>query len=278
MKLAISFLCVLTYAHAQLTGETRRLDDGANEIKIKKANGLKIKNTSTQAVAAFAITAKPIVPADGQTRRPPPTFLTYHDPAIDSTTQLAAGEERVLPPVEIFCEPIVNRSQAEILKDIQRTGTEKQYRRQLLCQLDQPVIAAVFADGSTTGDPVLLERLELRRSNMLLAIDTTTETLSRAGRRNVPREQLIAEFKNLADALNRWYLPAEQRIGSRIYQSVVAKLMKLPPPDVGQAFPPTDFVRQETAELARQRLVIMQSQPSLEQPQSRGTAATRKPM
>jgi hypothetical protein len=270
MKLAISFLCVLAYAHAQLTVETRRLDDGATEFEIK--------NTSTQAVAAFAITAKPIVPADGQVRRTPPTFLTYQDPAFDSVTQLAAGEERVLPPVEIFCEPIVNRSHAEILKDIKRTRTETQYRRQLQCELDRPVIAVVFGDGSTAGDPVLLERLKLRRSNMLLAIDTSIETLSRAGRRNVPREQLIAEFKNLADALNRWYLPDEQRIGSRIYQSIVAKLMKVPPPELGQAFPPTDFVKQETAELARQRLLIMQSQPSLEERQTRGTAATRKPM
>ena len=263
-ELVYVLICIAP-SQAQLTVATRINDDGATEFKLK--------NASSQAVAAFAVTAKSIPPQDG------PTFLTYQDPAIDqSTAPISPGEERTLPPVTIFCAPDVKRSHTEIVKDIERTRTDKEYRRQLMCRLDQPVIAAVFADGSATGDPVLLERLKLRRSNMLLAIDTSTETLSRAGRRNVPRDQLITEFKNLADASNRWYLPEEQRIGGRIYRSIVAKLMKLPPPELGQAFPPTDFVEQETAALARQRLAIMQSPPTLERPQTRGTATTRNPM
>ena len=268
MNGAATMLCVLVCTaplYAQIRVATRLLHDGATEIKLK--------NASPQAVAAFAATAKSIPPQNG------PTFLTYHDPAIDdSAAPIPPGEERTLPPVAIFCAPDVKRSHPEIIKDIERARTDKQYRRQLMCRLSEPVIAAVFADGSTTGDPVLLQGLKLRRSNILLAIDTSTETLSRAGRRNVPRDQLITQFKNLADASNRWYLPEEQRIGGRIYRSIVAKLMKLPPPELGQAFPPTEFVELETAALARQRLAIMQSPPTLERPQTRGTATMRNPM
>jgi hypothetical protein len=269
MKGAIALVyvlaCAATPASAQITIATRGLDDAATEIKLK--------NASSQAVLAFALMARPIPTQDG------PTFLSYQDPAIDdAATQIPPGEERTLPPVAISCAPDVKRSHTEVTKDIERARTDKEYRRQLLCRLDKPVVAAVFTDGSSTGDPVLLHGLKLRRGNMLLAIDTSTETLSRAGRRNVPREDLITEFKNLADGLNRWYLPEEQRIGVRIYQSIVAKLMKLPTPELGQPFPPTEFVEQETASLARQRLAIMQSAPSLEQPQYRGTKPTRSPM
>ena len=226
--------CVATQSHAQLTIATSRLDDGATEIRLT--------NASPQSVAAFAITARPVAPQDGR------RFLTYQDPAIDdSATQILPGGERTLPPIVIFCGPDVKRSHTEIVKDIERTRTDRQYRRQRMCRLDEPVFAAVFADGSSTGDPVLLHGLKLRRSNMLLAIDTSIETLSRAGRRNVPREQLITDFKNLADALNRWYLPEEQRVGGRIYQAIVAKLIKLPSPQLGHAFPPSDFVQRETA-------------------------------
>ena len=275
MKGAFSILCVLacvaTQSHAQVTVATRLLDDGATEIKLK--------NASPRAVVAFAVSATPMPAPDADLRMPPPTFLTYEDPAIDdSATQIPPGEERTLPPVAIFCAPDVKRSHTEILKDIDRVRSDKEYRRQITCRLDEPAVAAVFADGATTGDPVLLGCLKLRRSNMLLAIDTSVETLSRAGRRNVPREQLITDFTNLADALNRWYLPEEQRIGGRIYRSIVTKLTKLPAPELGQAFPPTDFVEQETAALARQRLAIMQSPPALERPRARRTATTRNPM
>ena len=94
----------------------------------------------------------------------------------------------------------------------------------------------------------------LRRRSLLWAVDTTLETLSDAGRRNVPREELIRQFKRMVDSLNRWYLPAEQQLGSSFYQAMVGKLMNLPQGQAGAPFPPADFVARETAALIRSAL------------------------
>ena len=123
--------------------------------------------------------------------------------------------------------------------------------------------AGVFADGTTTGDSALLTRLMLRRSNMLLAVEMTLETLSDAGRRNVSPAQLIGQFKKLADSARRGYLPPEQRVGLNLYQSMIGKLMNLPDPKDGSPFPPSEFVEQETAALRKQRVALLESQPSL---------------
>lgn len=253
--LSISFmLACICPADAQIASVLQRLDDGRTEIKIK--------NNSAVPVAAFAISAK-LIPTDGDAKgKAAGTFLAYYDPAIDSSTELAPDQERVLPPVGIMCGQVMKQTHSA--RDIERFRTDKQYRKSLICDLEQPVIAAVFGDGSTTGAADLLTRLLLRRSNMLLAIDTTIETLSRAGRHNVPRDQLISDFTNLADGLNRWYLSDEQQIGRRLYQSIAAKLMNLPHGELGSAFPPSDFVRQETALLNEQRIALVQSQPNLE--------------
>ena len=140
-------------------------------------------------------------------------------------------------------------------------------RKQLIEQVDLSeytvTTAGVFADGSTTGHAALLGRLMLRRSNMLLAVETTLETLSDAGRRNVPRDQLIGQFKKLADSVRRGYLPMEQRIGLDLYQSIIGKLMNLTETKDGSPFPPNEFVVQETTRLRRQRIPLLESQPSL---------------
>jgi len=128
----------------------------------------------------------------------------------------------------------------------------------------QPILTAgIFADGTTVGDEALLNRLILRRCNMLQAVETALQMLSDAGRHNAPREHLIGQFKMMADSVRRWYLPPEQRVGSGVYQSIVGKLINLPEEQLGSPFPPTTFVAQETAMLNRQRVTLVESQPSL---------------
>jgi hypothetical protein len=98
---------------------------------------------------------------------------------------------------------------------------------------------------------------------MLLAVDTTLDMLSDAGHRNLPRQQLIEQFKKMADSLNRWYLVPEQRVGHDLYESIAGKLMNLAEVAVGMPFPPDSFVEQETRMLRQQRAVLLQSQANL---------------
>src|SRR5262249_38483124 len=129
---------------------------------------------------------------------------------------------------------------------------------------EEPVAAAgILADGTTAGDASLLTRLLFRRSSMLWAVETALETLSDAGRHNVPREQMIGQFKKMADSFNRWYLPPEQTVGQILYQSILGNLRNLPDVQVGSPFPPADFVAQETAMLRQQRLALSESQPGM---------------
>jgi hypothetical protein len=132
-----------------------------------------------------------------------------------------------------------------------------------LCELEQLAVAGVYADGSTTGDQGLLVRLMLRRSNLLLAIETTIDILRDAGSRNVPRNQLLKQFSLLTDSLNRWYVPAEQQTGRSVYQTMVTKLENLPEGPLGSPFPPSEFVARETTGLNRQRTSLLEAQPSL---------------
>jgi len=112
----------------------------------------------------------------------------------------------------------------------------------------------------------LVARLLLKRSNMLLALETVLAALADAGRRNVPKEQLITQFKKLADAVRHWYLPVEQQVGLSLYQDIVGKLMALPNPKIDEAFPPSEFVERETAVLRSQRLQLLDAVPSLAAP------------
>jgi hypothetical protein len=168
--------------------------------------------------------------------------VVYVDTAIDQTAMpLAPNQEYAVPVPSRF-----------------RPG---QPREDLF---EPPIVTAgIFADGATTGDPALLSRLILRRCNMLQAVEAALEMLSDAGRHNVPRSQLIEQFRNMADSLNHWYLPQEQRVGRSLYQSIIEKLMNLPEAPLGSPFPPTAFVEAETARLHRQRVALLDSRPSL---------------
>jgi hypothetical protein len=250
MKSVISVASVLACVfslNAQIATTLNRLPDGSTEIRIRNNSGVSL--------AAFAVNVNVIsvgqAAASATANHPP--LVAYYDPAIDPPTEpILPNQERALPPTRIMCAaPMRNLSLA--LSAV-RSG----------CELDQPiVIAGVFADGVTTGDAALLCRLMLRRSGMLQAVEMALETLSDAGRRAVPRYQLIVQFKKMTDALHRWYLTPEQQIGLRVYQPILGKLANMPGTQEGSPDPLANLIAEETAMLRQQRVTLSESQPSL---------------
>jgi len=82
----------------------------------------------------------------------------------------------------------------------------------------------------------------LRRCNRLLAVETALDTLSDAGRRNIPRDQLVERFRKMADSMWRWYVPPEEKMGLQLYRSMSDKFKRLPEAPVGAPFPHSAFV------------------------------------
>jgi hypothetical protein len=233
MKTVISLASALALAlslDAQISVSTNRVSSvpgGGEEVRIR--------NDSARSLEAFAVYAKRVNYSGAVNDAAQVMFSDSMEP---QTEPLRAGEELVVmargpvaPGQHFFEEPIVT--------------------------------AGIFTDGTTTGDTALLTRLILRRSNMLLAVETSLETLSDAGRRNIPRDQLIEQFKKMANSVNHWYIPPEQQVASGLYRSIVGKLMDLPEGEAGSAFPPATFVERETLMLNRQRYALLGSQPSL---------------
>ncbi len=228
ISLLASLLACALALDAQIATKFNVLTDGTEEVIIR--------NNSPVGLVALAVIVNQL-PQVGSS-----PFVVYSDPLIDPEVKpLLTGEERV----------------AMMMNRIDRTGKH-------LRVLADPITAAgVFADGTTTGDAALLTRLIFRRSNMLFAVETALETLSDAGRRNLVKDQLIGQFRRMADSLDRGYLPPEQRIGRGLYVSIAERLSALPDPQLGSPFPPSSFIDQETAPLRQQRVALLESAPSL---------------
>ncbi len=234
MKTVISLASVLAFAFsldAQITATLNRLPNRMPEIRIR--------NNSAIGLTAFAIRMNPVV----RSAENNVAFVDFFDTAIDTrATPLLPKEERTVPVTIRF------RPGGQPIEGL----------------FEEPIVTAgILANGTTTGDAGLLTRLIVRRGNQLAAVELAMEMLSDAGRRNVPRDQLIEQFKKMVGSVSHWYLPPEQQVGSSVYQSIVGKLINLPEGPVGSPFPPTTFVAQETAMLNRQRVTLLESQPSL---------------
>jgi hypothetical protein len=200
-----------------------------------------IRNNSTADLTAFAIS---ISPAYNSSALAP--FVFYFDAAVDADG-FETYEQPILPNQK-FAVPVM----FSIL-----TGHP-------IDLYGPPIVsAAVFADGNTTGDETLLSRLKARKGYMLQTVDLAREILAGAGSRNVPRNQLVEQFRLLANSVNRWYLPLEAQVGRPLYQSIAEKLMTLPELQLGSPFPPTAFVEQEMAMLNRERTALLESKPRL---------------
>ncbi len=119
-----------------------------------------------------------------------------------------------------------------------------------------------------------MTRLMLRRSNMLLAVETALETLTDAGQLTIiPRYDLIRQFRKMTESLHRWYLPPEQQIGLRVYQPIIGKLMSLPNRQEGSPDPVVNFIAEETAMLRSQRVALVRSAT---QPRRRRSVRSRR--
>lgn len=252
MKTGISLASLLLWTislNAQVAATMSRLPDGSTELRVT--------NNAPVDLAAIAIEAK----VHGAVHAP---FEAYDD----SATRLAPSQDATF---RVSLTPLRAHSEAKV-QVVMLCGTNREVtavmrrpekKNRYSCELEQPITAGIFADGSTAGDPSLLMRMALRRSNLLLAVDTTLDILSDAGRRNISREQLVEQFKRMADSLNRWYVIPEQRVGRDIYEFMAGQLLNLPELPAGSPFPPNSFVEQETQMFRQQRAVLLQSQASL---------------
>jgi hypothetical protein len=228
MRLLISFASILACTlpvHAQITVALKPSLGGSAELKIR--------NDGPVALAAYVIAGRQIMGmTKGEMYWP---FKKYADSLVDMTAPLASSQERT------------------VMRSGPRSVLEPAF-----------VSAGIFADGTTTGDAALITDLMLRRSSMLLAVETALETLSTAGRHNMPRSLVIQQFRTFADLAKRWYLTPEQQAGWPLYDSVLFKLINLPDRPATSAFPPTGFVDQEGALLTRRRNALEESRPPLE--------------
>jgi hypothetical protein len=249
LLIASGIACTLS-ARAQISTALNRLPTG--EVKIT------VRNNSDRSLTAFAVGAN-VIPMNSAVEVRSASnalWVTYQDSAIDFALQaLLPNQERVVPAWLRCSMPKGPRWPEKGSKVIPASNCD---------QLEQPLVTAgIYSDGSTTGSAVLLTRLMLRRSSMLLAIDSASAALSEAGKHNNPRGQLVEQFRKLVDSASGWYLFPEQQIGRDLFESIIGKLKNLPQGELGTPFPPTAFIEEETARLKQMRIALWESQPSL---------------
>jgi len=237
LTLASCMLIGVFALEAQITAALRHLPQGLDEVRLR--------NDSTKVLVAYAVTVRQARTNSATSSAP---LVVYSDPLINSSHQpLLPAQDRV----------VISRRLVSLPWAATGASPVKHF-------LEEPVAAAgIYADGTSTGDNGLVSRILIRRSNMLMAVETALEILLDSGRRNVPRDQLVEQFKRMADSVRRWYVPAEQQVAVDVYQPIIGRLINLPPQELGAPFPPTAFVDRETAGLNRQRVTLAESQPSL---------------
>ena len=169
LKRICRFVAIFACAYsldAQVAVVLNRLNDGWPEIEIQ--------NNSSVNLTAFAVSMLPRPEVDANTR----PFIVFVDAAFDTDRVIIIPiphpREAVvpLPPNEKYTVPVTVGFRGGRMVDL----------------FEPPVISAIFADGSTTGDAALLSRLVARRGSMLQAVELAREILAEAGRHNVPRD------------------------------------------------------------------------------------------
>ena len=234
---------------AQISTTLNRSPTGEIEITVR--------NNSDRNLTAFVVGANVIPMNQGAEMRSASDSLwvAYHDSAIDLAM-------KALPPNQE--RTIHGRVRCNLAKGPWPEKGSKVIPASNCDQYEQPLATAgIYSDGSTTGNAVLLTRLMLRRSSMLMAIDSGSAALSEAGKHNYPRGQLVEQFRKLVDSVSGWYLFPEQQIGRDLFESIIGKLKNLPQGQLGEPFPPSAFIEEETARLKELRVVLWESQPSL---------------
>lgn len=225
---AAMLLACTSSLKSQIVASPAQSAAGVAEVRVRNREGV--------SVVAFAIAMNPSEKGEDLSQ-----FVVFFDAMVDSAQPLEPDLERTVPV---------------LLRLRPRTRIEDVFELPIMT-------AGILRDGTTTGDAVLLTRLMLRRCNRLLAVETALETLSDAGKRNVPRDQLIAHFRKMADSVWRWYVPPEQQVGRELYRSISDKLEQLPDEPAGSAFPPSAFVAEQVRMLNKERVALLESQPDL---------------
>jgi hypothetical protein len=246
--IASVFVCAFSL-DAQITATLNQLPDGSSEIRIR--------NNSAVNVDAFATSVNCVLHSSAGPDSPNPVIVY-----VDSITDVFPAID-VRTPGQTVIGPLAPNQERTVAQAGQAGKTFRGIFNVRLCE-DRIAAAGILADGTTTGDAALLTGLILRRSNMLLAVETALEKLSYAGRQGMLRKQLLEQFKSMADSVSsRWYLPPEQQIGLRVYQSIIGKLVDLPEIQDGSPDPLATFLAAETAMLRQRRVALSESQPSL---------------